>query len=72
MLFLALLLPHLCWAEQWILKDNSNNAKSPLNAAFAEFVNETLQYYHIPGLSISVVRGEEIYAEVSIFAPHFL
>lgn len=72
MLFWALLLPHLCWAEQSVLKSQSNNIanKSPLDAAFADFVNETLHYYHIPGLSISVVKGDEIYAEVSTY--HFI
>lgn len=58
---LALLFP-LCLAQQQIFQPQSDSY-SPLDTAFAKKVSETLEYFHIPGLSISIVNGSEIYAE---------
>lgn len=43
--------------------------QSPLNAEFEKFVHETLQKWHVPGMAIAVVDGEQIWAEVSIHPP---
>lgn len=39
---------------------------SPLNEAFENKVNWALEHFRIPGLAVSVVRGEDIFAKVSI------
>lgn len=39
---------------------------SPFDENLAQKVNESLLYYHVPGLSISIVQGSEIYAKVGV------
>ena len=50
--------------QQEILGGNGNG-NSPLNAEFSKLVNETLEMLHVPGVSIAVVDGNEMWAEVS-------
>lgn len=37
---------------------------SPLDSAFDDLVNRTLQKWQVPGLSIAVVSGDNTYAKV--------
>lgn len=48
-------------AQQKIL---GSGGKNPLDARFAKTVNNTLSLLHVPGLSIAVVDGDEMWAEV--------
>jgi hypothetical protein len=48
--------------EQKIL---SGSANSPLHDDFSRIVNETLQLWHVPGVSIAVVDGDVTWSEVS-------
>lgn len=41
------------------------NSAGPLNAKFRSLVNESLQSWHVPGLSIAVIDGDDVWAEVS-------
>jgi hypothetical protein len=49
-------------AQQEILKSDGNN---PLNANFSKIVKESLEIFHVPGISIAVIDGEDVWAEVS-------
>ncbi|KAH8808449.1 putative penicillin-binding protein [Xylogone sp. PMI_703] len=50
-----------CYAsEQALLKDSNS---SPFDYDFAKLVNETLELWHVPGLSIGVVDGDNIWTE---------
>lgn len=40
-------------------------SSNPLNDEFAKYVKETLEEWKVPGLSIAVIDGDEIFAEVS-------
>jgi hypothetical protein len=42
-----------------------SNGTSPFDSKFAELVDETLDTWNVPGLSIAVVDGDDIWAEVS-------
>jgi hypothetical protein len=57
-------------AEQKIL---SNNGDNPLDTKFSKMVNETLNMFHVPGISIAVVDGDDMWAEVSwiVYLPNF-
>lgn len=48
--------------EQKVLKGNDN----PLNQNFKEFVEKALEEWHLPGVAVAVVDGDETWAEVSI------
>ena len=37
---------------------------NPLNEEFQKLANEVLEEYHVPGLSIAVIDGDQIYTEV--------
>lgn len=53
----------LCSAtRQKILTNHGNN---PLNTEFSKIVNQTLDMWHVPGVSIGVVDGDDMWAEVS-------
>ncbi|KAM4054515.1 beta-lactamase [Hirsutella rhossiliensis] len=43
-------------------RDNSTG-KNPFNSEFAKFAEETLQKLKVPGLSVAVVDGDQVYAE---------
>ena len=38
--------------------------RSPLNGDFNDLVRRTMDYWHVPGLSIAVVNGSETYSQV--------
>lgn len=52
-----------CIARQ-IPRDDHDS--SPLNEGSEKKVNWALKHFRIPGLAISVVRGEDIFAKVRI------
>ena len=43
-----------------------SNEGSPFDSHFEKLVNETLDMWHVPGLSIAVVDGDSMWAEVSL------
>jgi hypothetical protein len=48
----------------------SGEKTSPFDAKFAQLVKETLDKWHVPGLSIAVVDGDDVWAEVSSETPY--
>jgi hypothetical protein len=40
------------------------DGKTPLTKEFGTFVKETLKKWKVPGMSLAVIDGEDIYAEV--------
>jgi hypothetical protein len=46
-------------------KPLQSNSAGPLDAKFASLVNETLHSWHVPGFSIAVIDGDDVWAEVS-------
>lgn len=50
-------------SEQNILNDGPVN---PLDAKFKKLVNDTLELWHVPGVAIAVVDGNNTWAEVSV------
>ena len=48
--------------QQHVLKDKPT---SPFDAEFAKLAKETLELWHVPGVSIAVVDGDDTWAEVS-------
>ena len=48
-------------SKQKILKDDG---ASPLDSKFSRLVNQTLELWHVPGISVSIVDGEDVWAEV--------
>jgi len=51
----------IAFAAQKVLK---NGPVGPLDAKFAQLVNETLHLWHVPGLAIAVIDGDDVQAEV--------
>lgn len=51
-----------------VTKENMERVSrtSPLNLEFAELVQNTLDKWHINGVAIAVVDGDETWSEVSI------
>ena len=43
----------------------SNPENGPLDKKFEKLVKETLENWHVPGVSVAVVDGENTYAQVS-------
>jgi hypothetical protein len=62
---LQLIPPTFGAEQQHVLKDKPT---SPLDDKFAKLVNETLHFWHVPGISIAVVDGENTWAEVSSYS----
>ena len=52
----------LPWASHQEVIDREK--QSPFNQHFGLLVNETLHSWNVPGISIAVVDGDEIFAEV--------
>jgi hypothetical protein len=48
--------------QQLVLKDKP---ASPFDSKFAKLAKETLELWHVPGLSIAVVDGNDTWADVS-------
>lgn len=62
---LALCLPHVAAASdptQKTLLGSSN----PLDEKFGVYVKELLNKWHVPGVAIAVVDGDDIWAEVCL------
>lgn len=61
--FLALMLIPKGWASQQkvLLQSDSN----PFTREFEKLANETLAHWHVPGLSIGIVDGENEWSAVS-------
>jgi hypothetical protein len=51
-------------AKQELLKAKK---ESPFDAKFAKLANETLDLWHVPGVAIGVVDGDDTWAEVRSF-----
>lgn len=47
-------------AKQHVLNDDTG----PFTSKFAQLVNETLGLFNVPGVSIAVVDGDNVWAEV--------
>jgi hypothetical protein len=43
---------------------NTQSSENPLTEEFATFVKETLDEWKVPGVSLAVIDGDDIYAEV--------
>jgi hypothetical protein len=50
--------------RQSILNSNGNG-NNPFNAEFSKIASDTLEALHVPGVSVAVVDGDEMWAEVS-------
>jgi hypothetical protein len=44
----------------------------PFNADFEKLVNETLELWYVPGISIAVIDGEDTWAQVRFLTTHGL
>lgn len=44
--------------------DRNSTDKNPLTEDFARFAKETLHKWKVPGLSIAVIDGDQIFAKV--------
>jgi hypothetical protein len=40
------------------------DSSGPLDSKFGSLVNKTLHSWHVPGLSIAVIDGDDVWAEV--------
>lgn len=47
----------------------SNTEDGPLDKKFEKLVKETLEIWHVPGVSVAVVDGETTYAQVNFSLP---
>lgn len=47
--------------QQQVLK---NEETGPFTSKFGRLANETLELFHVPGVSIAVVDGDNVWAEV--------
>lgn len=51
-------------ADQKPLTEGKAPASNPFTESFGKYVQEQLEYWKVPGLSIAVVDGNETFAEV--------
>lgn len=49
-----------------------NTEDGPLDKNFEKLVKETLDLWHVPGVSVAVVDGEKIYAQVRLCSLYFM
>ncbi len=64
-MFLYIVLLHLLIPLSRTLQTPlKQNGASPLNEDFNDLVQRTMDYWHVPGLSIAVVDGNDIYSQV--------
>ena len=47
-------------------KQIPSSTDGPLDDNFGKLVNETLELWHVPGLSIAVVDGDKTWAKVTL------
>lgn len=43
---------------------NHGRSRNPLNEEISKFVHESLDVWHVPGMSVGVIDGDDIYTEV--------
>lgn len=43
-----------------------SNENGPLDKNFEALVKETLDLWHVPGVSVAVVDGDNVYSQVSL------
>lgn len=48
--------------------DEKEGATRPFDSDFEAFAKEALDRWHVPGVAVAVVDGEDIWAEVSLLA----
>ncbi|KAG9236943.1 putative penicillin-binding protein [Amylocarpus encephaloides] len=64
-LLISALLLTLTAASQHILEDDNTN---PFTPGFAKLANETLDFWHVPGVSVAVVDGEDTWTSAYGFS----
>ncbi len=52
------------WDGQRTLDGTSGKANSPFNDEVEEFVHDVMGRWKIPGMSVAVIDGEDVYAQV--------
>jgi hypothetical protein len=45
---------------------NNASGKNPFTKEFGTFVRDILEEWKVPGMSLAVIDGEDIYAEVAV------
>lgn len=45
---------------------------SPFSPAFNELVSQNLDYWHVPGISIAVVNGDETFSKVCFITYQYI
>lgn len=53
-------------------KQIPSSTDGPLDDNFGKLVNETLELWHVPGLSIAVVDGDKTWAKVTLVSKSLL
>lgn len=56
----------LARSDQQPLQSEAGPFDAAFDAAFDAFVEDTLQAWHVPGLSVAVVDGGKTYSKVSV------
>lgn len=46
---------------------SNSTSTNPFDPAFAKFANDILKQWNVPGISLAVVDGENIYSQVSCY-----
>jgi hypothetical protein len=69
---LILLLSSLQFVYSFESQRFLSESAGPLDSKFAALVNKTLHSWHVPGLSIAVIDGDDVWAEVRQNRPHSL
>ncbi len=86
MLPIVLLVATIANSEQGVLGNDESvigdeKSSGPFDEAFEKLAHATLDLWHVPGISIAVVDGDDVWAEVSSdsnieryksFSPEFL
>lgn len=52
------------YAEQKPLSYGSTSDRNPFTKEFGEFAKQTLEEWHVPGLSIAAIDDDRVFAEV--------
>lgn len=53
------------FAQQKPLSDGHLPGRNPFDDKFGAFVKDTLNEWHVPGLSIAVIDHDQVFAEVN-------
>jgi len=65
-LLLQLVIVPFCLTQQTVLGDSSS-ASNPFDEEFEKLANKSLAMWHVPGLAIAVVDGDDVFAKVRLF-----